>query len=229
MSIATAQHWFGAAIASPGPAGIVLAEGGGLYVNRIRAWKIEHGIPLDTIVGFHTIPTTINFMNPREVDALIEQILPLALRVLFVDTLQRNMCGGSENDPADMGMFVHQCDRIRAATGAIVCPIHHTGWDESRERGHSSLRGSADTMLMVRRSDDEITVGCEKQKDAAPFPDVKLRLKYVPDADGCLLVASGDIPTCTDLTPVQRRTMEVFRARSVPPGRRRRPGLEPQG
>ena len=68
--------------------------------------------------------------------------------MVIIDTLNRNI-GGSESSEDDMGAFIAAADRLRSQYGSTVLVVHHTGWNNERERGHSSLRGAADTMISV--------------------------------------------------------------------------------
>jgi RecA-family ATPase len=67
---------------------------------------------------------------------------PVAL--VIVDTLSRAMAGGNENSPEDMTAIVGNCDRIRAATGAHVCIVHHSGKDEARGRARAQFLAGRD-------------------------------------------------------------------------------------
>src|SRR5438034_1345408 len=84
---------------------------------------------------------------------LIEHVLPAgALGLLVgVDTLARCFVGGEENSAKDMGLFVAGLDRLRAATGAAVLVVHHTGRESGRERGSTALSGAVDTLMVIER------------------------------------------------------------------------------
>jgi hypothetical protein len=57
-----------------------------------------------------------------------------------------------------MGKFIQNIDAIKAATGAHVVIIHHSGKDASRGmRGHSALLGAADVAIEVTRDKDSKT------------------------------------------------------------------------
>ena len=92
-----------------------------------------------------------------------------------------------------MATFIAGVDRLRAELGCAVVPVHHTGWDERRERGSNVLRASVDTLILVKRSDGGITMSCEKRRDLDPFTTVVLQM--VPLGRSCVLEPS--IPTAT--------------------------------
>lgn len=70
--------------------------------------------------------------------------------LIVIDTLSRAMAGGDENSSVDMGAMVKHLDAVRAATGAHVMAVHHSGKDRAKgARGHSLLRAATDTELEV--------------------------------------------------------------------------------
>ena len=101
-------------------------------------------------------------------DEIIEKHGPL--RLIVVDTLARAMAGGNENAPDDMGKLLNNVEALRQGTDAFVLLIHHTGKDEAKgARGHSSLKGAADTILLLsKRDDDLLELKSDKQRDMAP-------------------------------------------------------------
>ena len=84
------------------------------------------------------------------------------------------MGGGDENATQDMGRFIAGVDFLRRVTGAAVLALHHSGWNETRERGNSSLRGAADTMMSLTPKDGSLVLEVTKQKDAQPTDKIRL-------------------------------------------------------
>ncbi len=70
--------------------------------------------------------------------------------------------------------------------------VHHMRKDGDVERGSSSFRGAADTMLLAKRPSKNapITFSCTKQKDAEEFPDMQFRLKILPEFDSCVVTST---------------------------------------
>ena len=99
----------------------------------------------------------------------------------MVDTLARAMAGGNENGPDHMGELLKNVERLRKRTEAFVLLIHHTGKDEAKgPRGHSLLKGAADTILLLgKRDDDLLELKSDKQRDMAPSRPKAFRLKTV--------------------------------------------------
>jgi hypothetical protein len=66
-----------------------------------------------------------------------------------------------------------------------VLILHHTGKVGKSPRGGSALFNGADTGVLMERKGDSVTATCTRQKNAALFPPITLRL--VPVADSCVL------------------------------------------
>ena len=92
---------------------------------------------------------------------------------MIVDTLARAMAGGDENTAVDMGKFVTHADRIRAAIGATVNIIHHTGKDKAKgARGSSALRAATDTEIEI----DVGKLAVTKQREMERIADMRFEL-----------------------------------------------------
>lgn len=185
MVIATGRTFFGAPVPEQGHVLHVLGEGGGLFGRRLAAAKRKHGITPDTRVGYFTLPEPVDMLHEESVSRLIEVARDVSPMVVFLDTVNRNM-SGDENATADMTAFVSSVDRIRTELNTAVVGVHHTGWDERRERGSNVLRASVDTLLSLRRGDDGVlTLACEKQRDIEPFAPFQLR--QISLGDSCVM------------------------------------------
>ncbi len=213
LSVSAAVRWLGHAVRG-GPTLYVAAEGIGGLAQRVKAWHSAHA-ECD-LSGVRFLPDAVNLIDERAVSSLLADIadmdLPPALIVL--DTLARCLAGADENSAQDVGRAVAAIDRIRAATGATVLLIHHTGKNGDAERGSSALRGAADTMLAVSNDDGLIRVECAKQKDDLPFDRMYARL--VPDGKsafigldaGCIAVIDPNAP----LSRQETATLDVLTA-----------------
>ena len=102
--------------------------------------------------------------------------------MVVVDTLARALAGGDENSGQDMGNLVFHADKIRMATGAHVCFIHHSGKNKALgARGHSSLRAAVDTEIEISREDgaNYSTIKTVKQREMEMAEDMFFTLKIV--------------------------------------------------
>lgn len=210
LSVATGRPWLGAPVERAGSVVYVAAEGGAGVQRRVAAWKTYHGFPLDQVVGFCTIPQAVNLMDPTEADGLIDQIRPLVPQLIVFDTLARSLVGGDENSAKDMGLLVSHCDRIRTALNTVVMLVHHSQKNGPAERGSSALRGACDTMLELSNNNDLLTLKCDKQKDAQPFPAINVNLHLVNDANSLIARLAGDDES-TNLTTAERSAVAALR------------------
>jgi hypothetical protein len=176
LSIGTGTAWHGYRV-KQGPVAYVLAEGIGGLPRRVEAWLEYYDWSGNTGVRF--LPQPVEMLNLDQAARLVTDLEtwdpPPKLAV--VDTL--NWClapNGNENSPESMGGYVRAIGALRAATGATVLTVHHTGHDTSRERGHTSLKAGMDTSLAVKMDGGTITVKCDKQKDGPRFKALRFEL-----------------------------------------------------
>lgn len=141
----------------------VVAEGGRGVSKRIAALAAKH--PNHADAPLYTLASPVDLLRPdADLVPLAKTLRELTPRpgLIVLDTLSRVLAGGDENSSTDMGALVKHFDLLRAATGAHLMAIHHTGKDKARgARGHSLLRAATDTEIEV--ADGVITV--TKQRD----------------------------------------------------------------
>lgn len=140
-----------------------ILEGTRGFDNRVAAWREQHKaeLPADFRVPFGAIPVAMDLRDPdADTAALIRTIKHTAklmgapVKLVVVDTLSRALAGGNENDSVEMGCLVKCIDLIRAATGAAVLLVHHSGKDAAKgARGHSLLRAAIDTEIEVKATE----------------------------------------------------------------------------
>jgi hypothetical protein len=161
LHIAAGKPWNGRAVEQGGVVYCAL-EGSHGISNRVAAFRQHYGLE-DAVLPFAIIPVSINLLDPKaDAAKLIEAIqtaakkMDMPVKLVVLDTLSRALSGGNENAPDDMGALVNSIDRIRQATGAHVCGIHHSGKDAARgARGHSLLRAATDTEIEISRADPQ--------------------------------------------------------------------------
>lgn len=173
LHIALGRPWFGLPVTQR--ATLYLAAEGQMGVsNRVAAFRQRHSLDIDSNVPFALLPVPVDLRDPTGGTAwFLEQIELVTaamgagkIGLIVVDTLARTFGSGSENDPADMGSFIANLDKIREKTGAAILVVHHMGKEETRgARGHSSLRGAADTMIEASGLSGTRSFRVEKQKD----------------------------------------------------------------
>ena len=182
LSIAAGKAFLGHEVSS-GAVIYIAGEGLGGLPKRALAWLKEHHDSADVAwdSNFQILGSALSLMDEAEPEILAEEIDSLGVKpkLIVLDTLARCMAGGDENSAQDMGRFVAACDYLRSQTGASILVVHHTVKAGESERGSSSLRGAADTMIFVSKAGDRVSLRCTKQKDAEEFENLDLALKTV--------------------------------------------------
>jgi hypothetical protein len=167
----------------------VAGESANSVQARVAAYRKKH--PALTRLPFAVLGQGVNFLDPAPVNTLIATINAAkseheAVQVLvIIDTFARAIPGGNENDSQDVGRAVMAADEIRAATGACVAFVHHTGKDPAKgARGSSALRAAADTEILVEKlMGDSRTATVTKQRDLQSGQRMVFELEVVDLAD----------------------------------------------
>jgi len=192
LCIATGRPWHGTPV-DQGPVLFIAGEGSGGIPKRIYAWAHAHNVAFpDTITW---IPEAVPLRDKSAVTELAGIVENLSQKpaLIIVETYARSLAGGNENSGEDAGAVVASLDQLRTMTGAAILMSHHTGWEQtSRERGHSSLPAALDSSIRVSRPAPlNVTLHCQKAKDAEEFDDVHLTLE---PTQGSLIVAKKADP-----------------------------------
>lgn len=192
LHIACGWNWCGRRVRQGGVL-YVSAEGGTAIVRRLQAFAQHHNVDLDAI-DFRAVIEPTNILEVTGIDQLITDALATPNLVLvIIDTAARVMPGSKEDTEA-MGKLVAACDAIRAATGACVLLVHHTGKDERLgSRGSSVLPAAVDVNISVSKQGKTASAELEKQRDGQAGPITTFELKIVnlgTDEDG------DDITSC---------------------------------
>ena len=211
-AVATGQTWFGHAVMQKGESVYVAAESGGFH-TRLAAAKRARGFALDVRIGVHTFPASIDLRDRRCVDAFIKRVQqkhPAPLEIIAIDTYAAATPGAAENTSEDTTVAMAAAGHIGRTLNATVILVHHTNAAGTRERGHSSMRGDLDTLIMLEEVDDDIEVKCDKQRNDVKFPTFKV--KPVPDNHGgVVLRPSAQVLPSTSLTQKQQAVLDVLR------------------
>ena len=213
FSIAALRAWRGRPVTS-GPVVYVAAEGKAGMKSRVQAWKYVHDIEGRAGAGVYFLPEALPVPDLTAVLAFCRDVAAKVgrpVRLIILDTLARMFHGLNESATEDMGRFIAGVDLMRRETSAAVLVIHHTGWNDTRERGNSSLRGAVDAALSLSKSEEVLILEVVKQKDA-PTAE-KIRLVLQPVHDSCVLASADGIamPSPKKLTPGRRKLLEAIR------------------
>ena len=157
--IATGREWNGCPVIK-GSVVYVVAEGGAGAPRRIKGWENLYNDG-KRIANLLTIRHPVFTGDAVQVDKMIQTVKDAEKQtgdkvgLIVLDTLARCFAGADENKTADMNRFIAGCDQIKAATGATILIIHHSGkGDDASARGSSALRAAADFEFRVNRPED---------------------------------------------------------------------------
>ena len=137
-------------------------EGAHGYRKRCEAFR-RHHLLTDEDPPLYVVPGRADLI--RDHAALIADMkaqlaeLAASVRCVVLDTLNKSLIG-SESKDVDMANYIAAAEAIQAAFGCVVVIVHHHGIDDTRPRGHTSLRGAVDAQIKVTR-DDQNTIIAE--------------------------------------------------------------------
>ncbi|MBT2397232.1 AAA family ATPase [Streptomyces sp. ISL-100] len=177
--VATGIPWHGQKT-TQGPVLYLVAEGIRGIRKRVRAWEQHHG---RRMAGVKFLPRPVQAADPEWL-VLVEVCRRLEPALVIVDTQARVTVGVEENSNTEMGKFVHQMERLRAACGACLLLVHHTGHDGERSRGATAVKGALQTELGITRTgtdlaDTVVTLKTGKQKDDEELADIAFGLHQI--------------------------------------------------
>ena len=124
-------------------------EGQSAMVRRACAWAIVYD---DLSVAPLHLSSGAVALNDADALAIMQaeiDAMPEPPGLVIVDTLQRGL-SGDENSAEAMGGFVAALDSLRQKYHCTCLVIHHPSKTTPGEpRGHSSLKGAIDTMVVL--------------------------------------------------------------------------------
>lgn len=161
----------------------VAAEGAKGLPLRVKAWEATYGRRVD---GVRFLPEPVQVSNPEGWGVLVGACRRLAPVLIVLDTQARITVGLEENSAKDMGVLIDAIRRLKAATGACVLVVHHTGRDGGDARGSSALDGAQDTEIRVERPTKKseramltASITTDKQKDGSESEGFEVQLEVV--------------------------------------------------
>lgn len=161
----------------------VAAEGAKGLPLRVRAWEATYG---HRVAGVKFLPMPIQVSDVEGWRNLVVACGRLKPVMIVLDTQARITVGLEENSAKDMGVMIDAVRRLKAATGACVLVVHHTGRNGGDARGSSALDGAQDTEIRVERPTAKAeraqltaTISTDKQKDGDESAEFEIRLQVV--------------------------------------------------
>lgn len=175
--------------------------------QRVAAWCSLHehtGPPQGDGLEDRPLEVPIDWVtvSPNLMDLQFDTLAALQFvydqqpSLVVIDTLNRALPGGDENSPQDMGKIILFAERVRELCGATTLYVHHLGKDATRgARGHSSLNGAADTVLLVKPAGDSLRqLHLEKQKDHPDDYDLWFQSRTAAGSIAVIYDPKGEAP-----------------------------------
>lgn len=188
-----------------GPVLYVIAEGVSGLRNRVRAW--EDNAQQKTAVTF--LPVAVQFPDPRDLAAIIALADELKPVLIVIDTQARVTVGADENSARDMGTFVAAADQLRRASKACLLLVHHEARAGENMRGSTALEGAATTLIRVTKDGTHVRLDNPKQKDAAEFEPIRLRL--VPQLASVTIQSHDGVGLDEEMSASEQKIIGVLR------------------
>jgi hypothetical protein len=183
-SIANGIDWMGHKVNEPGLVALVLGEGGWDAGDRLAAWLAAHPGCTDDLVVY-SLEEGLDLMDRQQIEHMTSDLLAYRdaehpdeeWRCVIFDTQADHMPNGDEDKSGDFTIIKKSIQQLAQATGAAVGLVHHTGWDDSRERGSSRQRQALDVVMQVK---DQRIVNV-KNKYAPKFESVTFTVEAVEE------------------------------------------------
>ena len=136
-------------------------EGAHGYRKRCEAFRRHHMLAAEDDPPLYVVPGRADLIKDHA--ALIRDIkgqlgeAATTVRCVVLDTLNKSLIG-SESKDVDMANYIAAAEAIQAAFCCAVIIVHHHGIDDTRPRGHTSLRGAVDALIKVIRDDQNLII-----------------------------------------------------------------------
>lgn len=146
------------------------AEGQKGLRNRIVAFRQHHKIEGRIPLGLISTPIDL-YDSAADIAALRDNVRATVERygqppaLIVVDTISKTIGAGKENTD-DLAVYVANCGALASSFECCVLPVHHRpkDSDSSEPRGHGSLKGGVDTVILVEAGKPK-RARITKQKD----------------------------------------------------------------
>lgn len=132
-------------------------EGGAGVVDRMKAYRMEHGLLLDGI-PFEALTHRFNlFAADTDLEALIAEVQTIKadwpqfeLAMLIIDTWSAATTGMDENASKDVSLVRSRIVRLEKDCNCGVLFVHHMNAAGERQRGHSSITADVESVLEIK-------------------------------------------------------------------------------
>lgn len=191
LSVAEGRDWNGRKV-QQGFALYIAAEGALGLQNRVAAYREAQSEKLN--LPFGMIKCGVDLQRKgADIERVAKSIEAECAhyrsepKLIVIDTLSKTFGAGKENTD-DMAQYVANCADLASRFSANTMVLHHRPKDseQSDPRGHSSLKGGADAVLLVKAGSPR-SVTVQKQKDGPDGETIFFNLQSIElghDEDG---------------------------------------------
>lgn len=186
------------------------------YEARVNAWSSHYGLSVENLY-FWRQPLRLG--DGADVDRFCAAVREIRPGMIVFDPLADCMTGLDENTASDMGIAIGALNTIRRLTHAALAVVHHTGWNDERERGHSLLRGACRVVVKIEMRDDgQIRFSCVKKNQGIKFTPRLFRLVAAGEMGSVLPLPAYLV--LTGRTKPTERMLRVMEALTTEPLRK---------
>lgn len=220
--VATGTAFHGLQIKHCGPVFYIAGEGHNGLARRFKAWEIAKSKKVENI---YLSEHSCSLSDPNSIESVVraikghegEQGSPA---LVIIDTLARNFGDGDENNTQDMGKVVDSIDSIRRAFDCTVLTVHHTGYEGTRGRGSTALKGASDFQFLFDNIGGVKVLRPLKTKDDKPpemisfkFIEVQLGIRNEDgEEERSAILERNDAPVFdrSSISKTQQSVLKVF-------------------
>jgi hypothetical protein len=213
-------------IVQQGPVIYCAFEGAHGYRKRSEAFRRHHGLT-DERPPMFIVPGRADLIKDQKslIRDMQGQLADVGVteppKWVVLDTLNKSLIG-SESKDVDMANYIAAAEAIQKAFNGLVVIVHHHGIEESRPRGHTSLRGAVDVQIKITRDEqNNIIAVIEDMRDGPEGAQIASRLVVVevgqdvtgkPTTSAAIEPADAVLPKrpTARLTPNQRTMLSLL-------------------
>jgi AAA domain len=131
------------------------------------------------------IPDAVDFSDDEEVEKLIKllEAAGVSRPLIMADALADILGDLNEDKSHDINQVYRNIWRVVNRFDAAFVVLHHSGWDERRERGSTAIRAKSDILILIVNFDPEqgvVELKHRKLRGGKRLDQFFLSLKLVP-------------------------------------------------
>jgi DNA-binding MarR family transcriptional regulator len=179
------------------------------YKERLPAWREHYQRPHGKL-HFWSEPVALG--NDIAVEDFIQSVRVLRPALIVIDPLASCLVGLNGSATEGMTTAVDALNRIIRATGAGILLVHHTGWNETRERDSSVLRAACRVVMSLSQDDAGLLILKPEKINGKP-PDTRFfRLIECAGSVVPIPAAKADMRNA----PVSAKQIEIMEFLAMP-------------